>query len=129
MTCVFFGTQVLVENDKRGLFNYFKHRGYDQFLMRMAGRKDPGLPRRAEVGRRIMEYTNDYIYYNINKVFFADLLKDWLRYDPSNTTKYDAAMAAGFTLIADNKFVIDKGKVMEAKILDASRLFGRARNA
>ena len=125
MTAVFFGTQVLVENDKRGLINYFKHRGYDQFLMRMSGRKDPGLPRRAEVGRRIMEYTNDYIYYNINKVFFPDLLKDWLNYDPSNTTKFDSAMAAGFTLIADNKFVIERGKVVEGKILDASKLFGR----
>lgn len=129
MTAVFFGTQVLVENDKRGLVNYFKHRGYDQFLMRMSGRKDPGLPRRAEVGRRIMEYTNDYIYYNVNKVFFPNLLKDWLNYDPSNTTKFDAAMAAGFTLIADNKFVIDRGKEMEAKILDASRLFGRKNKA
>ena len=91
----------------------------------MSGRKDPGLPRRAEVGRRIMEYTNDYIYYHVNNVYFQDLLKDWLMYDPSDTQKFDAAMAAGFTLIADNKFVIDKGKAIESKILDASKLFGK----
>ena len=51
----------------------------------------------------------DYIGVNeegeIGKLFFYELLKDWLEFDVNNRTKHDASMASGFTLLASQKHV------------------------
>ena len=53
---------------------------------------------------------------------FKELLLDWLNFDINNTTKFDAAMAAGYTLIADKGLVRDAYAKAE-KIVDVTTMF------
>ena len=47
-----------------------------------------------------------------NKVFgIYELLKDWLEFDVNNSTKHDASMASGFTLLASQKHIKPKIKI------------------
>ena len=100
-TAVYYGCQILFENNKNNWDIYFKQRGYEAFLMKLEGYPDYGIPGNENTCRQLVEVTEEYINKNIDKVFYKDLIKDWLKFDMANTTKYDLAMAAGYTLIAD----------------------------
>ena len=87
--------------------------------MYLPGSSKPGMSGSVKTHQRIAEVTEDYIENNIEKVCFPELLKDWLEFDISKTTKFDAAMAAGYTLIADKNILLKnyhaKGNLVEAK--------------
>jgi hypothetical protein len=100
-TAVYYGCQILFENNKNNWDIYFKQRGYESFLMKLDGYPDYGIPGNENTHRQLVEVTEEYINKNINKVFYKDLITDWLNFDMNNTTKFDLAMAAGYTLIAD----------------------------
>jgi len=55
-----------------------------------------------------------------DRVYFKDLIKDWLEFDIAKTTKFDLAMAAGYALIADQVRVHVKGT---GQIRDVSDYF------
>ena len=82
----------------------------------------PGISGSAKTHQQIAEITEDYIESNIDNVFFIDLIKDWLDFDISKTTKFDAAMAAGYTLIADRHIIL-KNEISKNKFIDAKNLF------
>lgn len=108
-TAVYFGCQILFESNKNNWKDYFISRGYEAFLMKLPGYPDYGIPGNKETHKQIAEFTEEYILNNSQKVFFKDCLTDWLEFDLNNTTKFDVAMAAGYTLIADNKTLYRKG--------------------
>jgi hypothetical protein len=96
----FFGCEILSEDNKVGLIKYFEYRGYDRFLSRMPGATKYGISATTKTHQQIAEQTETYIEENIHKVIFKNLLQDWLLFDINKTTKFDAAMASGYTLIA-----------------------------
>lgn len=98
---VYYGCQVLFENQKIGLMHYFNDRGYGHFLMWLPDRQQPGIAASPKTHQHIAELTESYINDHIEKVYFSDLVKEWLEFDISNTTKFDGAMAAGYALIGD----------------------------
>lgn len=100
-TAVYYGCRILFENQKIGLMHYFNDRGYGDFLMWLPERTQPGIAASPKTHQHIAELTESYINDYSDKVFFKDLIKDWLEFDISNTTAYDGAMAAGYALIAD----------------------------
>jgi hypothetical protein len=100
-TAVYYGCQILFENNKNNWDIYFKQRGYEAFLMKLDGYPDYGIPGNENTCRQIVEVSEEYINKNIEKVPYKDLIEQWLSFDMANTTKYDVAMAAGYTLIAD----------------------------
>ncbi len=102
-TCVFYGCKILFENNKNNWKDYFITRGYENFLMKLKGYDDYGIPANKSTHQQLAELTEEYILENCKKVYFIDILKDWLLFDMDNTTAFDLAMAAGYTLIADNK--------------------------
>lgn len=104
-TAVFFGCQILFESNKNNWKDYFIHRGYEAFLMKLKGYDDYGIPGNQKTHQQLAEATESYILQNSKKVFFKPLLTDWLGFDINNTTAYDVAMAAGYTLIADNRLL------------------------
>ena len=124
--CHYYSCQVLFEDNKIGIKNYFEDRGYASFLMYLPGSNKPGMSGSIKTHQQIAEVTEDYIETNIEKVYFKSLLKDWLEFDISKTTKFDAAMAAGYTLIAD-KNILYKNEMAKNKTIDAKNLFKKYR--
>ena len=117
--CHYYSCDLLFEDNKIGIKNYFEDRGYSAFLMYLPGSAKPGMSGSVKTHQQIAEVTEDYIENNVDKVCFPELLKDWLEFDISKTTKFDAAMAAGYTLIADKNILLKnylrKGNLVEAK--------------
>jgi len=107
---VYYGCQVLFENQKIGLMHYFNDRGYGNFLMWLPERNQPGIAASPKTHQQIAELTEDYINNNIDRVYFKDLISEWLEFDISATTKFDLSMASGYALIADQLKVNVKNK-------------------
>lgn len=104
-TAVFFGCQILFESNKNGWKDYFIARGYENFLMKLKGYDDYGIPGNQKTHQQLAEATEDYILNYSKKVMFIDCLTDWLEFDINNTTAFDVGMCTGYTLIADNKLL------------------------
>ena len=132
MMCKFYGCEILVENNKIGLINHFKERGYEAYLMQRPEsthtkfsrrQKEYGVPTTGKVvinaiSDSVQAYIYDFVGYNeegeIGVCYFDRLLKDWSQYEPENRTKYDSTIASGLALIAANKNV--KRKEIEKKV-------------
>lgn len=112
----FFGCQMLAEDQKIGLIKYFERRGYEKFLFKMPGATKYGISASTKTHQEIAEQHESYIEENIEKVIFKNLLDDWLKFNLNKTTKFDAAMASGYTLIlaSNSKFAqkIEQKKTM-----------------
>jgi hypothetical protein len=126
--CLFYGCQILVENNKPGIINYFKQRGYGNYLMARpettmtnfsSRQKIAGIPTTGGTGvvidsiiSSIESYVFDRCGYDdeggVGNVFFPRLLNDWLKFEPNNRTKYDATMASGIALLATQKRIRQK---------------------
>lgn len=119
----FFSCQALIEDQKIGLIKYFEARGYEKFLFRIPNSIKYGISASQKTHQQIAEQTEIYINENLHKVIFKNLLQDWLLFDIKNTTKFDAAMSSGYTLIAasGSKF-IGNAKV-EKKLYDVREIF------
>lgn len=117
-TAVYYGCQILFESNKNNWKDYFVTRGYESFLMKLPGYSDYGIPGNQSTHQQLAEVTEEYIYQNAGKVFFKDCLTDWLEFDINNTTKFDVAMASGYTLIADAKKLYKRGEGNLLKLSD-----------
>lgn len=100
-TAVYYGCQVLFENQKIGLMHYFNDRGYGNFLMWLPERTQPGIAASPKTHQHIAELTESYINEYYEKLYFKDVVQELLEFDISNTTAFDGAMAMGYALIAD----------------------------
>ena len=108
MALMYYGCQGLVENNRIGLIQYFRRKNLSPLLVWIPGRKEPGIPGHRKTIDAISNVTERHIVEDIDKLVFVRLMKDWLSFNPDDTKKYDAAMAAGYTLLADRDFYIGK---------------------
>jgi hypothetical protein len=138
---VFYGSELLVENNKIGLINHFKAKGYYEYLMDRPDfthtkysrkhQKEKGIPLTGSEPRQaLMEHLESYMYQNIGeldsfdennepyygKMFFEKTMDDWLMFDPRDWGQYDATVSSGLAIIASKKFDIIKPK--KTDILD-----------
>ena len=117
--CVFFGCKLLAENNKIGIVKYFEYRGYEKFLMKLPNSKTYGIPANAKTHQQMVEELELYVYQNCDKIIYKNLLNDLLQFDINNTTKFDAVMAAGWSLVAAGKKKFDminkKSKLYDIK--------------
>lgn len=97
--CVYFGAEILVENNKVGLINYFDDRGFDDFLMWWPEQLNPGIFAGERSKQLAAEAIDSYIEEYSDRIDFIKLLEDMLVFDLSNSTKNDATMAFGWTLL------------------------------
>lgn len=126
MQCVFFGCSVLYESQKPGIKRYFCDRGYEKFLVHLPDYEDYGIPSTMANKQTMAELTEAYIEEQIDQVFFKEAINDWLEFDIRNTEKYDAAMGAGYTLIADMAVINKKRET--GKRPDISDFFRYSKN-
>lgn len=98
----YYGCQILFERNVDNWRDFYREKACEGFLMKLPGEDDYGVytDGMKKVHQMLADYTEAYINENIDRVYFKDLLKEWLLFDLGATTVYDTAMAAGFTLIA-----------------------------
>lgn len=98
----YYGCQILFERNVDNWRDFYREKACEGFLMKLPGEDDYGVytDGMKKVHQMLADYTEAYINESIERVYFKDLLKEWLLFDLGATTVYDTAMAAGFTLIA-----------------------------
>lgn len=109
MLCHWLGTWMLFESQKIGIKKYFCDRGYERFLMKLSEYKDYGIPSTPANKQTMAGVTEAYITDYIDLVWFDQLVMQWMDFQISETEKFDLAMAAGWTLVADS-FLLRKQK-------------------
>ena len=124
MACVFYGMPILAENNKPRLLYHFKNRGYRGFSItrfdKPENRLSPtekelgGMPNSSEDVKQmhataIESYIDKYVG-TINddgdipqNMLFNDTLKDWMKFDINNRTKFDASISSGLAIMAVNR--------------------------
>lgn len=137
MQSIFFGCQILVENQKIGLLNWFDREGFDKYIMdrpdsaqtkwSKTRKGNKGVPSSQAIIDAITGTTEHYVLTNtgvvdsedgtMGNVYFRSLLLDWLKFDPSDTKKYDATMAAGYALLASKRSVKIKREVRATQVV------------
>jgi hypothetical protein len=122
--CIFYGHQVLAENNRVGLINWFIEKGFETYLMRRPevthtsnsrSQRTPGVPTSGDVVRDAMINSLEaYVYdccgmnYDTGEggtLYFNHLVNDLLIFDANDWQKYDATVAAGLTLLAAKKHI------------------------
>jgi len=122
--CIFYGCQILVENNKIGMVNWFEDKGYRHYLMKrpesthtQSSRKQVtlGIPTSGDIVRdglisNLEKYVVDCCGYDPETgeggtMFFNELVDDMLLFEADDWQKYDATVAAGLTLLAAQKAV------------------------
>ena len=122
--CIFYGHQVLAENNRVGLINWFIEKGFETYLMRRPevthtsnsrSQKTPGVPTSGDVVRDAMinmleMYVYDSCGFNYESgsggtLYFNHLVDDLLQFDANDWQKYDATVAAGLALLASKKHI------------------------
>lgn len=123
ITLFTYGCQGLIENNKIGMVGYFENERVQNYLMKIKGQKNYGIAATKKTTQAMCEMIEKYIYENIGKVYFTDLLKDWANFDIDDTQEFDAAMASGYTLLADSKILLRKSAEKPLKIIEIGDLF------
>lgn len=122
--CVFYGCQILIENNKIGIIKYFERRGYYEYLMdrpesthtdfskkqQTKGIPGTGVAVINAQAEAVATYIYDHVGLKpdtgeIGKCYFNRLLDDWSRFDINNRTKFDATISSSLALLASQKFV------------------------
>lgn len=105
-TFVWFGCDFLFETQKIGIKKYVANRGYDHFMIRLAGNTEPGCASSPTLKQHMSELIEWHIKYAIESFFFMKLLTQLVSFDIKHTEKFDAVMAYGYSLIADGSRLI-----------------------
>jgi hypothetical protein len=122
MQMVYFSGELLVENNKPGVINYFRQRGYLGYLMKRpeetmtkysVKQQEVGIPMTGEAARDalvngLVSYVYDSIGYNPERDAygicpFENLLDNWLNFDVLKWTDYDPTVASGLAILASKK--------------------------
>lgn len=130
MACVYFGCEVLVENNKLGLITFLSdYRNMPYYLMKLKGRKEYGIPSSDKTKELMANLLIDYYHEHIGKVDFVDLLRDSIDFDITDTRKSDLTMAAGWNLVGDKKLSVEEAQKRKEKMsgVDLKDLFGKKR--
>lgn len=125
--CIFYGHQVLSENNRVGLINWFTEHGFSNYLMKRPevthtsyskSQKTLGIPTSGDVVRDALingleAYVVDAVGYdeenNVGgKLYFNRLVDDLLLFEANDWQKYDATVAAGLTVLATKKNIYKK---------------------
>ena len=98
--CIYFGVPILCEANRIGLINYFSDNGYGEFLTWLPGQKNPGIFAGEKSKQHGAERMDNYVTEMCHTIMFPNLLDDLSKFDLSDSTKYDRAMSAIWTLVA-----------------------------
>lgn len=120
----YYGCQVLFERNINNWEHWFKMQNLQGFLMKLPGEAEYGIyaDGAKNAHQQLCDYTEAYINEHIEKVYFKELIKDWLDFDIGNTSPYDCAMGAGYALIAAREKLYTRQYEQAKNITDYFRL-------
>jgi hypothetical protein len=149
MMSVFYGWEVLCENNKIGTINYFRMRGYENYLMDRPeetqtafsshNQKEKGIPLSGEEARQSLIYAVESFVVNyvgliekegeepyMGKVYFDRLLKCLSQFDyEQKWTKFDEMVGFGLSLLGNRKHI---PKPIQRKTYDLFQTFNTREN-
>jgi hypothetical protein len=110
MAAIFFNAEILPESNKFGAIEHITKRGYRHFIMDRPSasgsavkKRQPGMPSNRNTITYYTELTRNDINDNGHKLKHLRVVKDWLEFDPTNTTKFDSGVAASYAIVAAQK--------------------------
>jgi len=114
MLCVYLGTQMNVENNKKAIKTYFKKRGYEQFIMprpestmnettRDQNTSQLGMPATTDTIDQYLHAITHFVMVYCNSIKHRELLLQLLEMNKANRTRFDLGTAFGIWLIACEK--------------------------
>lgn len=135
MQSVFYGTELLCENNKIGLIRWFENNGFYAYLMdrpdvthtewSKARQKEKGVPMSgAEARQAVMNEMETYVYKSVGTndetqemglMLFNKLVKCLINFDPNKWTDYDEFVGAGLALVATKRYSPKKMEVKGAQ--------------
>lgn len=135
MQSVFYGTELLCENNKIGLIRWFENNGFYAYLMdrpdvthtewSKARQKEKGVPMSgAEARQAVMNEMETYVYKSVGTndetqemglMLFNKLVKCLINFDPNKWTDYDEFVGAGLALVATKRYSPKKVEVKGAQ--------------
>lgn len=121
MQCVFFGCMINCESNKPGVLRYFERRGYSNFLIHYAGRKEPGIPSTQEHKREASLMVQSHVEQYIHTYDFVDQIDQLLEFNIDKTEKYDLVMAMLWTEHADN-YRYQEAEEPDEELIEADEL-------
>lgn len=124
MQSIFYGTEILCENNKIGLIRWFENNGFHNYLMdrpdithtewSKARQKEKGVPMSgAEARQAVVNEMETFVYKNVGtndetqemgRMYFNKLVKCLINFDPNKWTDYDEFVGAGLALVATKKY-------------------------
>ena len=121
MAAIYFNAMIFPESNKFGGIEHITNRGYRAFLMdrpdssgsQKSYRGKPGMPSNQSTIEYYTEHTKNYVDDFGHKLQHLRVVTDFLDFDPSNTTKFDSAVAASYSIVASRKPVVEKDNYVE----------------
>lgn len=123
MAMLYFGAEALIERNKPGLLNYMKQVDLELYATLLPGQTQRGVHATDTTNNNIFELTDQYINDYIKLINILDLIGDWKKFDPSDTTKYDGAMGFGYALMQWDMRKPKMTRKKEDEVKDITQLF------
>lgn len=124
MEAVYFGTPVLVENNKPGLMRHFERRGYEKYIMNRPketmsnkdGKVTEGIAASENTIGQYFDQIASYVMNMHNAIKHKDLVVQLLAMNRKNVSKMDLGVAFGWTLLARIGTVVDYSSYMKESV-------------
>ncbi len=105
LACIFFGCMMLIERNTWGVAPYFVEQGCERFLMRRPKSSwtksvdkddDFGVPSNDKTIAIYVTKTKTWVERHGHRLKQPRIIKDWIKFDSTKTTKFDTAVGASF---------------------------------
>jgi len=131
MICWLLGTPLMCESQKPGIINYFNNLGCNDFILNkyvVSGTAKPsdfvdGTAASSMMNQELTGLLATHIEYFGHLEPFIEFVEDFLLFDPTDTKKFDYAMCAGWTEVAEKV----KPRIQEAPQHKITEYFRRFR--
>ena len=147
MQCVYYGWEILIESNKIGTINYFRIRGYENYLMDRPEEtqtassekmKEKGIPMSGEEARMaLINATESYIINKVGmieedgeearmgKCYFDTLLGNWRDFDfDKKWTEFDSMVGGGLAILGSRKYIPKMKERKQAEFFKRYNNFG-----
>lgn len=146
---VFYGWEILIENNKIGTINYFRMQGYENYLMKRpeetqtehsAKMEEPGIPMSGSEPRQALVYATESFVVNkvgwiredgkesrMGRCYFTRYLECIKEFDlESEWTKFDEMVGAGLAFLGARKYVPKKKERKKINLFPMYRIVGNS---